>query len=330
MRKMAGWLALLLLAAAPWAQAQVAVPEIVPGAVRLYDAALPIVPSISVVPENPAALQWGAPSRLVGGALKGKRSEALDGDSSDYKGTFGGFRWVKERVSLAAAALDYSVDFPAATPEHHLERQLNAGAIAFSWPETLAWGFGVNHFHSKTLPGGVQAEDSSGWSSGLSWRVGEHFFMGAGYGEDKADLTVTQAPGGSTPLPPTVVQARRSTSVVGAGLRGGGRLIWHVEADRIHRKDYQDGDRVTRQPGYNLDLVVAEGIVGDWLLTYNGYVVTPLGTQSEEVHGYTAAFGYAPLHGLTLTWHFEQDTHTLNSVDLSKEQINTLALSWQF
>ncbi|HKI97612.1 MAG TPA: hypothetical protein VKB51_03960 [bacterium] len=323
MRKTVALLALLLAYGTPWARAQVAVPEIGPVAVRLYDSREAITPSNNIVPDNPAALQWGAPSRIAGGTLNGHKSDQVDGKSTSYKGTFGGLRWVEQRTSIAVAGLDYKVDFPAGAPTPHLERHLSSGAIAFSVPTTLAWGFGVTHLNATTIPGSpVQETDARGWTLGASWRLSEGFFLGAGYGKEKATLS-------NPPLAQTG-QFDRSHNMVGIGLRGGGTLVWHLEVDRLHRDDYKDNTGFVVLPGYDQSLYTAEGILGSWLFGYAGYTIDGQGPNQSRVQGYSADFGYAPLNGLTLTWRYENSKHSIAGLQVSSESLNSVALAWQF
>jgi hypothetical protein len=319
MRKIVGLLALLVACGATWAQAQVAVPEIGPGTVHLYDSREPITPSNTIVPENPAALQWGSPSRIAFGAVRGDKSDSVDGKSSSYNGHFGGLRWVEPRTALALGTLDYHVDFPAA----QLKTKVDTGAVSSSAPDWLAWGLGASHVRmSRQSPTLSQALDAHDWTFGLSLRMGEHAFLGGGYGKDTANLTSAAYTG----------PADRSHYMAGVGLRGGGTLVWHLEADRIHRGAFTDPSGIAQVPGYDMTLGTVEAILGRWLFSYGSYSTTSISfpAPGSQVKGYNAAFGYAPLGGITLTWHVERSNHTIGALKASNETSQTLELSWQF
>ncbi len=327
----------LLTGAAPWVQAQVAVPELVPAAVRVLNSRFPINatnslvnPMSSIVPENPAALQWGAPSRIGGGVLQGDKRDIVDGDSTHYRGSFAGFRWVKQRVALAADTLDYSVDMekPVGSPAH-LERKEQAVALSFSLPEWLAWGVGSRSLTAREGGPSATRVDSSGWNFGLSLRLGQILFVGAGLGHETASANLPPPPP-PAPAIPFVGDIERDVRMVGIGLRGTGSLVWHLEADSIHRDPFQDGGGVPRLPGHDLTLYVGEVQFGNWLLGYSNYSAKDLQPIGFQVSGYTVDFGLAPFSGLTLTGRSELTHQVAGSLQTSSERINSVALMWQF
>jgi len=318
MRRIGYLVAALVMTGATWAQAQVAVPDLVPGGVRIMDSRFPIVPLGSAVPANPAALQWGAPSRISVAGLQGDKNDVNDGNADSYHGTYVGLRWIRPQVALAAEALDFFVDFPGA-PAPHLEKKQSSLALSFTTPDSLAWGISSSSLSTKTIspPGGaIDTLDSQSWTFGLSWRLGENFFIGGGYGKDEDDFTGVFTGSG-----------RRAHNMVGLGLRGGGNLIWHLEVDSFHRDDY---DVVGPQPaGYDLNVVTAEGILGNWLLSVSAHDASAL-VVNDTVSGYVIDIGYAPLTGLTVTWRFEHDVHKQGATQLSTEEANTLLISYGF
>lgn len=324
------FLAVALPGWAPLAAGQVAVPEIAPAGVRIFSSRQPIAPMVGIVPENPAALQWGAPSRLTVGSLQGKQGDAIDGTATAYDGSLAGFRWVELRVALAAEAADFAVDFPVrdgVTPR--LEREQRTLALSFSWPESLAFGIGSEQGRRRTVigpppAGGVVEEfESDGWVTGVSWRIGQGFFLGAGYGNEELTRIA--------PLPEVV--GERSHTMYGIGLRGTGWLVWHLEADFFRREDVEvAGVPVQPGQGYELTLFNAEAIWGAWLFGVAAYEAQPLNPPpgNPKVEGYTVDFGLVPFSGLTVSGRFEHSEQSTDTFESAKEEINSVVIGWQF
>jgi len=278
------------------------------------------------VPDNPAALQWGTPSRVAVGTLRGSKSDAFHGEDSGYSGKWAGVRMIGATMALAGATLSYSVDFPAGGPNPtptRLENEVHSGAFSIKAPRYLAWGIGTTRQHAVTQPGGFGGNgkvDTQGWVLGASWRAGENLFVGGGYGRDRARLLGPYFSG----------EAERAVTMIGAGLRGGGRLIWHLELDTQHREDYRDAFDMIRLPGYDRTRYTAEGILGSWLFGYTGYDIRSKAQPGMKVHGYTGDFGYAPLSGFTLTWRHEHSARDQGSQHLAVEETDLIVLGWQF
>ena len=91
----------LVVMLAPMAQAQVAVPGFTSGAPRVL---MPggIIPSrATFTTPNPAAMQWGAPSRAGIGQIDGTRENKINDSTSDITGVYGGLRYVADKGSIA-------------------------------------------------------------------------------------------------------------------------------------------------------------------------------------------------------------------------------------
>jgi hypothetical protein len=327
-----GLLLALLLGATPWAQAQVAVPELAPAAVRLLNTRFPVGPTqitpispmSNIVPENPAALQWGSPSRIGGGVLQGDMSDLGDGTSNHYRGKFAGLRWVKQRVALAADTLDYSVQLTnlsgVVTDVEHKKQSV---ALSFSLPESLAWGVGSRSLTFDDKNGVTPSRiDSSGWNLGLSWRIGQILFLGAGLGHDTASLVIP---------PPAIFvgDAERDYHMEGIGLRGTGAVQWHLEADSFHTETFVDSNGNPHLPGYDMTLYTAEVQIGAWLFGYAKHALSDL-KGTNHVNGYTVDFGLAPFSGLAITGRSELTRRESMGTTLAHERVTSAAILWQF
>lgn len=325
MRRILPLLVLLLAGGASLCLGQVAVPEIGPGSVRVYDTRPTVLPSNSIVPENPAALRWGSPSRVVVGGLRGHASTATQGASTRDDGSFSGFSLVGQAGAVAGESTHLLTQFPInGTTVPHVEKWLQSGALAFGAPETLAWGAGVTHFHADAVPGypaaaPITQADSHGWNAGLSWRAGEHLYLGGVYGEEKGFLDGT-----------FTGRVDRRHGALGVGLRGGGTIIWHLEADRIRYDDFLDRHGFVHLPGYGITQYTAEAMLGSWLFTYCGYTLKDSKGNAPDVQGYTADFGYSPLSGFNLTWRYEHSDGTQQGTRVTAQALNALTLAWLF
>ena len=322
----AAGLAVLLLAS--WfaiAHAQVAVPSIAPAALRINNSEIPIFATATFTPENPAALQWGAPSRIGGGTMvSANSSRRFDGKAESFKGTFAGLRLVGQRISLAAEVVDFEVLFPAnvppALPPKDVEERNSSLALAFSLPEWLAYGISSEKVERTIRNRRIEVD---GATLGISWRVGENLFLGAAVGKDDATRTF--------PLPQK--SAERDTLMAGVGLRGGGDLIWHIEYSYFRRKAFKDqfGVALPGFQGFEIQQGMIEAIWWDLLLgvtAYNGKSLESL--NEEEIASLTVDYGIAPLSGLTLTGRYERTEHTVGDIEFSIEQVHSAAITWQF
>lgn len=324
MRRVLPLLVLLISAGAPWARAQVAVPEIGPGSVRVYATQQPVLPSNSIVPENPAALSWGGPSRFAAGALHGNAKASATIGSVYYKGLFGGLRAVGSFASFAAAYTHYSVKYPPVGFQPRQEKWLESAALSLRVRDWLAWGASATSFRGESDPGypfaaPINKEDTHGWSTGLSARSGEHLYLGGAYGEDRATLN-----GVFTGV------AHRRHGMIGVGLRGGGTLIWHLEADRFRYEHFTDGAHFVRLPGYEMNQYTAEGILGWLMVTYTGYELWDDTNSALRTRGYSTDVGIAPLSGFNLGWRFEHSNTTDSGTKIATQQMTALTVAWLF
>lgn len=314
----------VLLAAPAWAQ--VAVPELAPAAPRLYGSYSGLFGRTDIVPLNPGALQWGAPSRIGGGPLHGDVTidPAAPGvpseTSSSAEGRFAGVRSVGERLSLAASLLDFDVSI-AGNENNQSTRQW---ALSFQGLPDLGVGLAQASRKRRTFDGTVHATDSYDSSVvGASWRTGEHFFLGGAYGREVAHRRENGV---------SLGKADRGLMMAGAGLRGGGGLLWHLEALTVRAQDFRDPQGFSVDQGYALNQATVE--VGFWNLlfgytAFNADVEEPGGTAS--VKGFTADAGIAPAIGLTITGRYEANEYEAPDGSVTiQDKVASGAVTWQW
>lgn len=317
---------LLVLLAAPPVWAQVAVPELVPAAPRLYGVTTPVFARSSVTPPNPAAMQWGAPSRIGGGWLEGDSEDTRPalGTSDKLRGQFGGVRWVGETVSLGLEVLNVDTDYPNSS----IEEGGGAAAFAFAPLDNLA--IGVSAEASEREETGAIPDrrlDLSGRALGASWRIGETLFLGGAVGRDYLDVQDLETAGSPT------LKTDRGYTMLGIGLRGGGGMVWHLEYDVIDRRNFRDrfGNSIFR--GYTLQQGAVE--VGFWGLlfgyaSYRADVERPPALGDMDISGFTLDGGILPLPGISIMGRLERTDVEVAGVKTTDEDVVSAMLTWQF
>ena len=203
------------------AEAQVAVPTIIPVSPSLNGS-----PAGFVTP-NPAAMQWGAPSRIGLGAGNGEIKPDA-GETTEYRATFGGARLVGQRLSIAGEAVslrdrsgprDFAID-------------TGAGAVAARPMSPLV--IGVGYANQDDRQGLIESTQTS-LSGGASYRLGEWLYVGGALGQDK--LAIKDK---TDPLQTYRFDGDRPFWLAGAGIRYGGRVRIHPEYYMVDRDPFEE------------------------------------------------------------------------------------------
>lgn len=308
---------LLLLLMSNQAVAQVAVPEIIPGAPRLLSVRFAVFPQASFTPENPAALRWGAPSRIGGGTIDGDSNDTAGVLASEFTGTFGGFRLVGDQVAIAVEQVSYSLE-QSGIP---LKKEASSFALAFSSPDWLAYGFSAENQKATRNPvTGEEIDEVGNGTLGLSFNINQTFFIGLAVGEESRS---------SNALGITTTSSRPIT-MAGLGLRGGGGLIWHMELSSTTKSPFETGTGITEE-GFTLNQAVLE--LAFWNLIFTGAVHSITGTGTADnttVEGVTADFGLAPLQGIVITGRLERNRLFIDNTSAILDEAKSFTLGWQF
>lgn len=316
MGKLTGWIVVLLLVATP-ASAQVAVPEIIPGAPRLLSTRFDLFPQASFTPENPAALRWGSPSRIGGGTINGKSTDSSDILSSDLSGAFGGFRLVGNHIGIAIEQVSYKLE-QSLLP---VEKEASSFALAFSYPDWLAIGISAeNRTAIRTPLTGTETDEVGSATLGLSLNISDLLFIGYALSDESRTREILGIK----------TSTSRPVSMAGLGLRGGGGLIWHLEISAI-TKDPFTGNPDIKEEGYDHTQAVLELAFWNMIMTIAGYDIKGTGTADNvSVEGYTADFGLAPLQGLVLTGRLERSRLFVDNIENIQDDAKYFTLGWQF
>ena len=257
---------------------------LVPGLAFGQFAAPSLLPA-EFVTTNPAAMNWGAPSR-VGIGMGRDASNAPGGPESKVNGTFGGIRGV---FSGGAAALEgFSTKSDDPTFEEK-QRYLSLGLALGIGPRAAIGVSGTSLKIDKTVPSVAdQTIEFSDGKLGGSLRLGEVFYVGVSY--DRADVDLTDHITGASGKIGTI-----ETTAWGVGLSGGKELRGHIE---FHREDAETKPDL---PGATTTKSVTT--VGVLEAGYQSLVV---GVQAERDYdadtfvtkdSTTLALAYAPLSG---------------------------------
>ena len=265
--------ALLLFAGS--ASAQVAVPELTPAAPRYFFSDGLGITSATVTPDNPAALQWGMPSRAAFGVFKLHEVDpTTPGSEQDASGRFLGLRGVGER--WAGGIETISADRSPIT----FKESATSGQLSFQILQGLALGVGLDR--GKT-DNGTATSTLKGTTYGLSVNVQKVFYLGYAMGSEDLDS------GGAT--------ASRDTTMVGVGVRTEGSVRWHLAWDEVQKDDFVGG--ITGK-GFDMTTLTVQAGLGNLLLGGQRVKVAPkVGGGNTKVT--VVDVGWAPDKGLTLT-----------------------------
>lgn len=300
---------LFLIGLAAPATAQVAAPALTP---------------FSFVTENPAAMQWGTPSRIGAGLTTGQTvTNPVSPSHDNGSGVDGGLRLVGARFSIAAEAGELQSDNK---PNNNQAEYQNTarGALGVRLGDHLALGIGQSNEESQGA--GIMAPTRVTLATpqfGASIRLGEWFFLGGALGTDyikfedqanaKNDFSTT-----------------RNVYKYGVGIRTAGSIRTHLEYYVVDRSRFTEsslpGGRDNARTG------VAEFNFGGFLIGYaTTHVERDQGQPTTDID--RGDIGYAPFAGLTIVARGQVETDKLPAGAPYKTQTlttYTLALTYLF
>lgn len=300
-------LSILLLAAGATAQAQVAVPSLVPTQPRIGDPVVD-VPTASFVTPNPAAMQWGSPSKWGFGQIKSSRQQTspTTGSTVEFSGLYLGFRKVDKSLSLAAELLELSDDTNAVL---EADWSVLNGAVAFQSGDSIAFGVGADRTSTSN---NANSLEYNALNLGMSFEVKTNMFIGFAIGTEDIHSSFD---GDDT----------RGVQKLGFGYRKGGTANTHFE---IYAVEKAEGDNLAAEFTDVSELVgVAEFNISDLLLAAS-YATTERKRIEQEGTIVTVDLGWAPKNGLTVVFHQEQTTTKITTVGFESEtDTDTTAIS---
>lgn len=299
------------------AQAQVATPQISTGGVRILNSGYPTWSQTGIVPENPAAQQFGAPSRVVLGTASASSYDSIDGNSTAGAVGYWGLRVVIERVSLG-----YETTTLAVTDAGGLTQEINdSTTFAFTFPADLAFGVSWDR-HQKQV--GANGYDVDGSNYGFVWRMSENLYLGGAAGkEDGIDLVA-----------PTVVNSR-DLWMLGLAYRSSGDFIWRVEYDIIEYANFKNAAGVDQYAvdlyGTNTQMLHLEMLRQKTIAAYTWYASKGVtGYTANTLSGYNFDVGYAPFEGFSIALRYEFSEREVAGVRTGRETATSYVVGYQF
>ena len=223
------------------ALAQVATSEVAPVRAEVHDPTM-VAPSVGFVPVNPAALQWGAPSRWGLGQIRAETEYTplgLESQTIRYKGMYGGFRKTGEGFSFAGETIDLS---DTTTAGWEADWNIISGAASFQAGENFTFGIGLTRVGNSR---GFTTTDTSTTLLGMSARVSRSIFAGLALGTENIEIGENSSD--------------RGVQIYGAGMRGGSSSSqWHLEAYKEERKEATDFTYLSQYSDIALTTLTAE------------------------------------------------------------------------
>ncbi len=254
---------------------QIAAPSLVPG---------------TFSSENPAAIKWGAPSR-IGAAVVSQRDVDTPGNQkTDYAGASGGFRLVGETLALGAEGLHLE-DLES---NLHDVRDFASAALALQTGNSIAWGLGYNS--GKQTLNTVKTESREP-NLGISLRLGEVWFVGGTVGRESLSSK-------DALIPALNFYGDRDVLRAGIGFRRGGTVLMHVEAFAISKLDYDT--KFGKFAGEDTSGGTLEFTFWSFLLGGSTRHTQVHNAVTDTIDLTTADVGWAPRQGISLTLHYEE------------------------
>lgn len=272
---LAGLLAAVL--AAGVAHAQVAVPELAPAAPRYYDAGTLGFNSATLTADNPAALQWGMPSRVAFGLIElEEQTTAGTTRTSEFSGNYVGGRGVWEGWALGAEHLAVDEDAPGEG-----EETATSVHLAFRVLDALALGAGVDQAEASS---GTASNEIDSTTFGAAVNVDDQFYVGYALSQD----TFEDSAGTS---------ADRDASMLGFGVRIESDWRWHFAYDVLDKDPFDDPNPFG---GFEATTLTGQVLAGELLVGVQRVEVDDAdGGDAFEATVFDV--GWVPESGLTLT-----------------------------
>lgn len=263
-----------VLLVAGLAQAQVAAPDLTPAAPRFVQFDVQGFNGATITPDNPAALQWGGPTRFAIGTLQ-EDEEAAPAPTQSYKGNYGGLRWVSDRWAFGLEHL--SVKHETTSDKE----SASSGHLSFQVLEGLALGAGLDR---TKVDSGTNSRNTEANTFGLSVNLKKVFFLGYAIGRDKFEDN-------------SGVSGDRDTTLIGIAIRTEGTWRWHLAWDQLDKDNFDNFGG----SGFDAKTLTVQLGAGNWLLGAQQITLDAKG-NAIEVKANVVDFGWAPEKGgLTVT-----------------------------
>jgi hypothetical protein len=300
------------------AAAQVAVPPLTPISPMLNGNSGTLLAGFVLL--NPAAQQWGAPSRIGLGMIQNETDIMRQG-TYDQDGRLAGFRWVGMRFGLSLEALSIRGDYDVSR-DYSLDQTNVALSMRPLGPVAVGAGYYRQEFEDNPIFNKVTTI-----AGGASLRIGELIYLGIAGGEDTQEYEDRNFEGTGETYSHT---ADRNFTAYGAAIRRGGTLSFHLEWFAVDREAYN------LQNSEFSDLKSQNGVleIGLWSIIVGARVSQvdeEMGGNRYKTDAKVYDLAWAPFRGLTLGGRYEITEETDESTDTDIEnEVRAITLGWQF
>ena len=299
---------------------QVAVPSLAPASPRVGNPTLRVgvnglsIPDAGFVPENPAAMQWGEPSRFGMGQFNAESEHNAFGApvKNDYDGFYAGLRWVTEVLSFGAEIVNMEES------QNIYKGDITNAALAFPMNEFVALGAALNNADEEYFD---DTDFTARPEVGLAVNLDDRFFIGLVIARD-----VLIHEDGTNPN--NDFNSDRGVQKLGLGFRSGrrGGKIWHLEYYTITREPHENAAGIEFAQT-DSQTVVIELIWQDLLI---GFTSTDYDVDNTDGTVQTLDLGWVPKKGISLLGHIEQNTIEADFGVKYESSAAALSLAFQF
>jgi hypothetical protein len=285
------------------ARAQVAVTELTPAAPRYFFSDALGIASATVTPDNPAAVQWGAPSRVAFGVFRLNETDpSTPGSDQTFKGKFLGFRGVGERWGFGIESLTAERD--TAT----FKESASSAQLSYQVIPGLALGGGLERSKQDT---GANTDTLKGRTFGLSVNLNKFFYLGYAMGTETLDT------GAGT-------SGSRDTTLIGVAVRTEGSVRWHLAWDELDKDDYNGS---VSGKGFDATMLTVQAGLGNWLLGGQRFKLEGK-SASLDVRSTVFDVGWAPEKGLTVTGRLAKSETTTGGTVTKKDDLRAVNIAY--
>ena len=299
--------------AAPFAGAQVAVPNLSPFSATLLSPVLNGngINGVDTTPDNPAALGWGEGSKVTLGFADGDTTDNITGtETESVGGYFLGGRWHGEALAVAFDRFEIDESIASVT-----ETTGNL-QVAYVVDGLLSVGIGWENSHRENSGGNTF--DTKNLSIGLSLKFAEMYYVGLALGSSDYETSAGQT-------------AERDTTMFGAGFRVEGDWSWYGEYYVLNLDEFQNSAGATVKDGTSLTVLAVQTVWQDVLLGFASKDLEFSTQTNLDITWTQIDLGYIPSEKWTvsLRWDSISITNAAGTVDQSQDKY-TLAAGYQF
>jgi hypothetical protein len=285
------------------ARAQVAVSDLMPASPGLFLPQRTTLDDSNLTPDNPSALEWGAPSRVASGLIFGTDNDRSSPPAHEFKGEFAGARLYRSGYGIAVEQT--TVKYDSGSGLESLDQSVHAQVSLAATP-SLALGAGVGKLESD-----LATSDLLRFEAGLSARFGEVWYAGLGLYSDALK------PRGSS------VQRHRNGTLLGLALRIEQAWSYYLAYDWIQLNDFD----TIHMAGQTTGRFTAQLFAPPLMLGVSEAGIDLHG--SPDVFNRSFEIGWKALPSLAVSTRYNQ-TNSKGPTPQRTVESSSIALAWEF